>query len=72
MWSKFYYKRKHYGYIYAFLSTLPYLLRACIKILIFIRNPQQKEIYCAKLAAYIMHIFLKFIEPKMMKNEKNL
>ena len=58
MWSKFYYKRKHYGYIYAFLSTLPYLLRACIKILIFIRNPQQKEIYCARVSGlYNAYIF---------------
>ena len=49
MWSKFYFKRKHFGYIYAFLSTFPYLIRALFKILVFSRNPQQKEIYCARI-----------------------
>tara|TARA_B100001173_G_C15901415_1_gene509991 strand:+ start:116 stop:922 length:807 start_codon:yes stop_codon:yes gene_type:complete len=49
MWSKFYFKKKHYGYIYAFLSTFPYLIRALIKILIFSKNPLQKEIYCARV-----------------------
>ena len=49
MWSKFYFKKKHYGYIYAFLSTFPYLIRALIKILIFSKNPQQKKIYCARV-----------------------
>ena len=48
MWSKFYFKKKHYGYFYAFFSTFPYLIRALIKILIYINNPQQKEIYCAR------------------------
>lgn len=48
MWSKFYFKKKHFGYIYAFLSTFPYLIRALIKILILSKNPQQKEIYCAR------------------------
>ncbi len=48
MWSKFYFKKKHYGYITALLSTFPYFIRALIKILIFIKNPQKKEIYCAR------------------------
>ena len=58
MWSKFYFKRKHFGYIYAFLSTFPYLIRSLFKILIFSRNPQQKEIYCARVnGLYNAYIF---------------
>ena len=35
MWSKFYFYKKHYGYLYGFIKTLPNLISSFIKFLFF-------------------------------------
>ncbi len=36
MWSKFYFYKKHYGYFYGFIKTLPNLIGSFIKFLFFL------------------------------------
>ena len=48
MWSMFYYKKKHYGYFYAFITTLPILIRSLIKVMINFKKPKKKDIYLAR------------------------
>ena len=48
MWSMFYYKKKHYGYCYSFLTTLPILIRSLIRVMINFKKPQKKDIYLAR------------------------
>jgi N-acetylglucosaminyl-diphospho-decaprenol L-rhamnosyltransferase len=47
MWSKFYFNKKHYGYIKAFLTTFPTMLTAIIKIFYYliVFNEYKRKIY---------------------------
>ena len=47
MWSKFYFNKKHYGYINAFINTLPKLLSSKIKFFYYliVFNKHKKKIY---------------------------
>tara|TARA_B100001057_G_C22798658_1_gene930669 strand:- start:850 stop:1659 length:810 start_codon:yes stop_codon:yes gene_type:complete len=69
MWSKFYYKKKYKGYIYSFISTIPYLIRSLIRLLIYINNPIQKEIYLARISGLYNSYILKdpWYRPKIKK-----
>ena len=69
MWSKFYYKKKCYGYIFSFLSTMPYLIRSLIRLIIYINNPIQKEIYLARISGLYNSYILKdpWYRPKIEK-----
>ena len=51
MWSKFYFKKKHYGYLKAFLTSFPILTTSAIKFFYyFITNNKFKEkIYIMRL-----------------------
>ena len=59
MWSKFYYKKKYYGYIYSFISTLPYLIRSLIRLMIYSKDSTQKEIYLARISGLYNSYILK-------------
>ena len=59
MWSKFYYKKKQYGYLIALLITFPYLVWASIKIIQHINNKKYFEIYKARINGLINGYFLK-------------
>jgi len=59
MWSMFYYKKKHYGYFYAFLLIIPYFIRAILKIIIFLKNPKKKEVYRARASGIFNSCILK-------------
>jgi N-acetylglucosaminyl-diphospho-decaprenol L-rhamnosyltransferase len=59
MWSKFYFESKHYGYFYALLSALPYLLRSIFKIIIFFKNLKKRELYLARASGLYNSIILK-------------
>jgi len=48
MWSMFYYKKKHYGYFYSFLSTLPIMIRSLIRVMISFKKKEKKDIYLAR------------------------
>ena len=47
MWSKFYYKKKHHGYLSGLISTLPNFISSLIKYLFysFTMNRIKKNIY---------------------------
>ena len=43
MWSKFYFKKKHFGYSYGLITTLPYFIRSFLKILINFKKPEKRQ-----------------------------
>jgi len=46
MWSKFYYSKKHKGYIYGFIKTLPNFISAIAKFIFYsLINEKKKDIY---------------------------
>ena len=47
MWSKFYFNKKHYGYLKAFLISLPILTKSIIRLLYYFitNNKMKKKIY---------------------------
>ncbi len=47
MWSKFYFNKKHYGYLYSFTKILPNLISAKLKFLYYllIFNSHKRKIY---------------------------
>ena len=59
MWSKFYYRRKHFGYLYALISTLPYFLRSLLKVIININKIEKKNKYLARLGGLYNSYILK-------------
>ena len=48
MWSMFYYKKKHWGYLYSLFTTLPFLIRSLIKVVIYFKKQKKREIYLAR------------------------
>ena len=71
IWSKFYYNKKHKGYFYGFLITLPNLFSSCIKFLTFklIKNVSKKNIYKMRILGLFNSYLLRksFYRP----NSKN-
>jgi len=69
MWSKFYYKKKQYGYLISLLITFPYLVWASIKIIQHINNKKYFEIYKARINGLINGYFLKkaWFRPSLSK-----
>ena len=59
MWSKFYYKKNHFGYVYSLISTLPYLIRSIFRLIIYLNKPEQKEIYLARISGLCNSYILK-------------
>tara|TARA_B110000008_G_scaffold77867_1_gene79393 strand:+ start:295 stop:1104 length:810 start_codon:yes stop_codon:yes gene_type:complete len=67
MWSKFYYRKKHWSYLYSLVTTLPYFIRSIIKTIIYIRNPKKKDIYFARVSGLFNSYILKksWFRPKI-------
>ena len=61
MWSKFYYLKKHNGYFFALIKTLPNLLSSLFKILFYgvSRNKKNFEKYKMRLYGLVNSYFLK-------------
>ncbi len=61
MWSKFYFNKKHKGYFFGFLNTLPNLLKSLFKFCYYflIRNKYKKVIYKMRLCGLIKSYMLK-------------
>ncbi len=61
MWSKFYFHKKHYGYLYGFFKIFRNLLSAMIKTFLYfvIRNHKKKRFYKARLSGCINGLLLK-------------
>ncbi len=60
MWSKFYYNKKHYGYIFALFNGLPNFISSFLKFLIYsILNDKKKNIYLNRSKGFINALFGK-------------
>jgi len=58
IWSKFYFNKKHYGFIFATLNGLPTFISSLLKFLIYsILNNHKKNIYLKRSMGFI-HAFL--------------
>ena len=59
-WSKFYYNKKHYGYIFALFNGLPNFISSFLKFLIYsIFNNKKKNIYLNRSKGFIRALFGK-------------
>ena len=69
MWSKFYYKKKHHGYLFGLVSTLPSFLSSLIKYLFysFTMNRIKKNIYKMRFLGLLNSYLLEksFYRPKL-------
>ncbi len=55
IWSKFYFNKKHYGFLIAFLSGLPSFLSAILKfsLYLFLNQTKKKQIYSQRILGFI-------------------
>tara|TARA_B100000945_G_scaffold143088_1_gene114482 strand:- start:872 stop:1702 length:831 start_codon:yes stop_codon:yes gene_type:complete len=55
MWSKFYYNKKHFGYIIALFKTIPNLISSFIKIILYsiLKNNFKKNVYLMRLSGLL-------------------
>ena len=68
IWSKFYFNKKHFGFVYALLNGLPVFLSAIIKVLLyFFINKKKKQIYLQRCSGYLNALFgnKSFYRPKI-------
>jgi len=69
MWSKFYYFKKHYNYLYAFIKIFGHIFSAGLKILFYSlnRNKKKKLIYIARFSGCLNGILLNksWYRPKL-------
>ena len=61
MWSKFYFNKKHYGFLNAIAKISINFSAACFKYLIyfFLFNSHKKQIYKMRLCGIIASVFGK-------------
>ncbi len=67
MWSKFFYYKKHKGYFFALINTLPFLIRSTFRLIINLNKPAKKEIYFARISGLYNSYILKqpWFRPKI-------
>ena len=68
IWSRFYYNKKYYGFLYALINGLPVFLSATAKVLFyFFINKKKKQIYLQRCRGYLNALFGKksFYRPKI-------
>ena len=54
VWSKFYFNKKHYGYLNAFLKVFPIFISATFKVILyFFINRRKKEIYLYRIFGFL-------------------
>ena len=61
MWSKFYYHKKHFGYLYGFFKIFRNLISAFLKSIIYsiLGNNKKKTFYKARLSGCMNGLLLK-------------
>ncbi len=61
MWSKFYFNKKHYGFVKAFFFVLPSFLSSILKVLIFtiLLNKKKRKIYQFRFSGILNSIIGK-------------
>ena len=58
IWSKFYFNRKHYGFLKAFIDGLPSFLSAILKLLFYsLINHKKKRIYLHRVLGFLNALF---------------
>ena len=71
MWSTFYFNKKHFGTIKAFVKILPKFTSAFLKFIIFflINNKKKRDIYYARFNGSLNSIIGKksWFRPKITK-----
>ena len=68
IWSRFYYNKKHSGFLYALINGLPVFLSATAKVLFyFFINKKKKQIYLQRCRGYLNALSGKksFYRPKI-------
>ena len=72
MWSKFYFNKKYYGFIYSLLSVSGNLCSALLKVILFslIFNAKKRKIYFQRFSGLINSILGKksWYRPKIINN----
>ena len=54
VWSKFYYNKKHYGFLNAFVKVFPIFISAIFKMLFYLFiNKRKKEIYLYRVFGFL-------------------
>ena len=67
MWSKFYYTKKHKGYFFSLIFTLPFFLRSFFKMIYYFNNSEKRNIYYARFSGLLNSYILKksWYRPKL-------
>tara|TARA_B100000029_G_scaffold504086_1_gene582290 strand:+ start:519 stop:1394 length:876 start_codon:yes stop_codon:yes gene_type:complete len=61
IWSKFYFNKKHKGYLYAFFTGIPYFLSATLKFILYLilNNRKKKQIYLQRISGFLTAVMGK-------------
>ena len=61
IWSKFYFNKKHHGFLFAFLNGTPTFCSSLLKFLFFLmtNNQKRKDIYLKRLLGFLNALFGK-------------
>ena len=61
IWSKFYFNKKHKGYLYAFFTGIPYFLSATLKFILYLilNNREKKQIYFQRISGFLTAVMGK-------------
>ncbi len=68
VWSKFYFNKKHYGFLNAYIKVCPIFISATLKMLLyFFTNKRKKEIYLFRMLGFVNAALGKksFYRPKI-------
>tara|TARA_B100000902_G_scaffold385807_1_gene427638 strand:- start:251 stop:1144 length:894 start_codon:yes stop_codon:yes gene_type:complete len=69
IWSKFYFNKKHKGYLYAFFTGIPYFLSATLKFILYLilNNRKKKKIYLQRISGFLTAVMGKksYYRPKI-------
>jgi N-acetylglucosaminyl-diphospho-decaprenol L-rhamnosyltransferase len=60
-WSKFYFKKKHYGFIFAFITEFPNFIRSCLKCIFYylLKNKFKFKIYFCRASGFFNSLMNK-------------
>ncbi|MDA9631399.1 glycosyltransferase [Candidatus Pelagibacter sp.] len=68
IWSKFYFNKKYYGFLFAFINGLPSFFSACLKFIFYsILNQKKKNIYYHRASGFLCSLIGKksYLRPKV-------
>ena len=61
IWSKFYFNKKHYGYLFAFVTGIPNFLSAIFKFILFLffNKRKKRQIYFQRISGFVSAVLGK-------------